>query len=68
MSKGERRPVIQSTCLISSQNKTVIALAIALGCFAVLFPKIFYSMYQGTIERSKSTDSDGNCLKNFFCL
>lgn len=60
MSKGDRRPAAQSTGLMSGQNKTVIALAIALGCFAVLFPKIFYPMYQGST--SKSADSNGNLI------
>lgn len=42
-----------------TNNKAVIALSIALGCFAILFPKIFYPMYQGSTINSKS--NDGKC-------
>jgi hypothetical protein len=59
---------------LMSNNKTIIALGIALGCFAILFPKIFYPMYHGSVSKSRSA-SDGknffnfdfiNCLSNIF--
>lgn len=64
MPKDHHYPT-RSIGLVSNNNKMVIALAIALGCFAILFPKVFYPMLDGSMNtRSKSAvdSDDGNCV------
>ena len=44
----------------NSNNKSIITLAIALGCFAILMPKIMLPMFEGTVNsNSKSDLNDG---------
>ena len=36
-------------------GKTVFILAIVVGCFAILWPKIFYPMLQGSVSPKPNT-------------
>lgn len=53
------KPINRSAGM-NSNNKTIIALTIALGCFAILMPKIILPMFEGAVS-SKTVDlNDGN--------
>lgn len=41
-------------------RKTMLILAIVAGCFAVLFPKIFYPMLTGSVNSQHSTPVEGS--------
>ncbi|XP_072162313.1 uncharacterized protein [Bemisia tabaci] len=46
-----------------STTKTVFILSIVLGCFAILWPKVFYPMFQTSVNQSpsRSFNSEGCC-------
>lgn len=46
-----------------SRTKTVLVLAVVIGCFAVLWPKIFYPMLTASLNpKSMVMDEDGKLL------
>lgn len=48
---------------LMSNNKVLITLAIVLACFSILFPKVFYPIFQGSIDKRSKTvyvNNDGN--------
>lgn len=43
-------------------RKTIFILAIVAGCFAVLWPKIFYPMLTASVNPHHMTDNSGKIL------
>lgn len=47
-------------------GKTIFILAIVVGCFAILWPKIFYPMLQGSVSPKPNTVTTQDCCDVFF--
>jgi len=42
------------------RGKTIFVLAVVVGCFAVLWPKVFYPMFTASIYPTPDMDDQGN--------
>jgi hypothetical protein len=57
-----------------SKGKTLVVLAIVIGCFAILWPNIFYPMFQSTVAPTtieqqpsvKERDPSSGMYRSFF--
>lgn len=49
-------------------RKTIFILAIVAGCFAILWPRIFYPMLTASVTPHHTTDTSGKILILFITL
>ena len=49
-------------------RKTIFILAIVAGCFAVLWPKIFYPMLTASVNPHHTSDNSGKILLKYLIL
>ena len=46
-------------------RKAIFVLAIVIGCFAVLWPKIFYPMFTASVSPHYTSDNSGKILSKY---